>query len=389
MTTHEAQSGQPSHPRVSVCIVTYNQREYIEQCLLSALTQQTSFPFEVIVGDDASTDDTPKIIERLAAEYPNLRVIRHPQNVGAVANYLEVHKAARGDYVAHLDGDDYWLPGKLEAQAAVLDSRPDVVLVWHPLIAFDESGTHYVIGDHGDLERELFGKDHLELEDAIIGAGVHGFPSSSMYRRPAWRLADFPRGKALFDYRVSLSILEHGRGYHMQEPLGCYRAFHDYSLTRGGRDFVGQALLVTLRDYSQSHPHLRGLIAAHCLHESLRRVGVPRRLTRLVLGRLPPGTIAPPRSNRLRADQAKWLLTQVRRRIAYAANQPKFVLEGIRQLRFPVLSAVRNARTITRHAESRPDYQKPGFFETPYGAEIRIPTQANRTPEDSSRVGEP
>lgn len=361
-------------PKVSVCIITYNHGKYIEQALLSALTQRTNFEFEVIVSDDASTDETLQVIRKVAARYPQLRVMAHPQNLGGSGgeNYLAVHNEARGEYVAHLDGDDFWLPGKLQAQANVLDAHPEYAVAWHPLIAFDEAGSHYIIGDHGDLVRTLFRKDYVELPDAMLAYGITGYHSSCMYRRDARSLFEYPITRLLLDYRISLSLLERGAGYHMKRPLGCYRAFHDSSATRGGRDLVGPGLLHALSDYAGSHPELRRLIAAHCAASFFNRTRFQARLVGILLSRLAG------RSKTASGGAAKQLLQgniSLERRLLgqlrYAANSLNILGLGARQAVLPEFGGVRRAVNVTTYL-GRQKQAKPGFFQKRYGARLAM-----------------
>ena len=98
-------------PKVSVCMVTYNQEKYIRQCLQSIIDQKTNFDFEVLVSDDCSTDSTRKIILEFASNYPKIVKPRfRERNVGALENFVLIHNAARSEYVAHCDGDDLFLP---------------------------------------------------------------------------------------------------------------------------------------------------------------------------------------------------------------------------------------------------------------------------------------
>ena len=108
--------------QVSVCVVTYNQEKYIAECLESLVTQQTSFKFEIIVGEDCSTDGTRAIVQQYVEQYPDLIVpLFYEENVGAVENVKRVYKAAKGKYIAHMDGDDFALPGKLQKQYDVME----------------------------------------------------------------------------------------------------------------------------------------------------------------------------------------------------------------------------------------------------------------------------
>ena len=94
---------------VSVCIATYNHQDYIEKCILSVLEQETNFQFEIIVGDDASTDKTQKLIkEVLSSTNIERQLIFREINLGCPYNGLETFLRAKSKYIAILDGDDYW-----------------------------------------------------------------------------------------------------------------------------------------------------------------------------------------------------------------------------------------------------------------------------------------
>ncbi|CAN5689658.1 hypothetical protein BH11PSE12_BH11PSE12_19750 [soil metagenome] len=127
-------------PKVSVCVVTYNQEKYIRQCLQSIVDQKTDFDFEIIVGDDCSTDGTSIIVAEYTKKYPNLivSVLQYP-NIGAVANIVSVYKKAKGYYIAHFDGDDFAFAGKLQAQVDILEKHPDCVICSHDMELVDEN----------------------------------------------------------------------------------------------------------------------------------------------------------------------------------------------------------------------------------------------------------
>ena len=100
--------------KVNVCVVTYNQQDFIRQCLDSILSQQTDFVFNLLVADDCSTDRTPAILAEYQSRYPQqVILLQRSKNLGAYQNFKDVHQQASAPYVCHCDGDDYWLPGKL------------------------------------------------------------------------------------------------------------------------------------------------------------------------------------------------------------------------------------------------------------------------------------
>ena len=140
-----------TRPLVSILCVTYNHEHFIEDCLRGFLMQKTSFPVEIIVHDDASTDGTQRIVRQYSDEYPNLcRPIFQDKNqysLGSKPSLLALQHA-RGDYVALCDGDDYWTNAeKLERQVAIFDEDPDVTICFHAAKEFDmTSGKTTVIG---------------------------------------------------------------------------------------------------------------------------------------------------------------------------------------------------------------------------------------------------
>ena len=114
------------HPLVSVCITTFNHAPYIGRAIESVQRQRLAFPIEIIVGDDCSEDATLSIIERYAAEDSRIRVLRAERNEGIHLNYRRTLLAARGEWVALCDGDDFWSDDeKLARQLEALAANPE------------------------------------------------------------------------------------------------------------------------------------------------------------------------------------------------------------------------------------------------------------------------
>lgn len=118
--------------KVSVCIITYNQEQYLAQAIEGVLMQETSHPYEIIIGEDCSTDNTRKICREYEKKYPGIiRIIYQPTNQGLILNFVSTIQASTGEYVALCDGDDYWIdPLKLEKQISHLDLNRDIGLVY-------------------------------------------------------------------------------------------------------------------------------------------------------------------------------------------------------------------------------------------------------------------
>ncbi len=119
-------------PLVSIHMTTYNHAPFIRQALEGVLQQKTNFPFELVIGEDCSTDGTREIVLAYQKKYPGIvRVISSDKNVGMKKNNHRTLKACRGKYVAYCEGDDHWhSPRKLQKQADYLDGHPECGLVF-------------------------------------------------------------------------------------------------------------------------------------------------------------------------------------------------------------------------------------------------------------------
>ena len=111
--------------KLSVHILTYNSERYIKDALDSVLRQKTRFPFEIVIGDDASSDDTFKIIEKYAKKHDNIKAQKNPENLGILKNFVATLQRCDGEYVFDLAGDD-WLSDEnaLQILADALDKNP-------------------------------------------------------------------------------------------------------------------------------------------------------------------------------------------------------------------------------------------------------------------------
>lgn len=217
-----------AEPIVSVWMVAYNQEKYVGQALDSILTQKVNFPYEIIIGEDCSTDATRSIIEKYAADYPDIvKPVLHKQNVGAIRNAYEFcYPRLKGKYIACLEGDDFWTdPLKLQKQVDFLEHNPDYGLIHGDVNhLYEESGRlvqahnklHGITIPQGDIFAYLLGPAHMiktmtvcfrrEIADRYFDYRV------AMEKK--WRLTDLP---------LWLDILRHSKAHYMDEVLATYR----------------------------------------------------------------------------------------------------------------------------------------------------------------------
>jgi glycosyltransferase involved in cell wall biosynthesis len=238
-------------PKVSVCVITYNHEKYIRQCLQSIVDQETDFDFEVIVGDDCSTDGTRDIVREFAERYPGIvKPIYQEKNIGGgVHNFLTVHKAARGEFIAHVDGDDYCLPGKLQAQADLLDSDPGCNIVFHRMLVMMPTGE---IKEGALLDVKNIGEMRFD-RGAIIQYMAIGGHSSKMYRKVI-RDYDLPNFDVI-DYFVNVEQIANGYARFVgHENFGVYRMGGGIAAS-GSRS--RQALAASFLYFSKKYPEYR------------------------------------------------------------------------------------------------------------------------------------
>lgn len=132
--------------KVSVICLTYNHQKYIRQCLESLVNQETDFNYEIIVHDDASTDNTADIVREFEKQYPEKMITiyqtenQYSKNVKITRNYI--FPIVRGKYIAYCEGDDFWTDNhKLQIQFDAMEKNNKLRFCVHRVLTCDESGT--------------------------------------------------------------------------------------------------------------------------------------------------------------------------------------------------------------------------------------------------------
>ncbi|WP_439475774.1 glycosyltransferase [Algoriphagus formosus] len=120
-------------PLVSVCMITYNQEQFIAEAINGVLMQEVDFDFELVISDDASSDATESVVRKIIANHPKRHIInytRHQKNLGMSVNFQWALNACRGKFISLCEGDDYWTdPLKLQEQVKFLDNNQEYVMV--------------------------------------------------------------------------------------------------------------------------------------------------------------------------------------------------------------------------------------------------------------------
>ena len=223
-------------PLVSVCIQTYNNEDYIEQCLTSVLSQRVNFLFEIIVGEDDSTDRNREICKRLADSHPDkIRLFFRSKEdkifidgrVTSRFNFVSNLEAARGKYIALLDGDDYWCDlDKLQKQLDKMENDPKIDLCFHNAKVIGDSP--YILKENIDsydkfpwngIERN---RSWYTVDDLILSPLC---PSASVMFK---RANAFPLPAILYtassaDIPLFIHVCENNKIYYFDEMMSVYR----------------------------------------------------------------------------------------------------------------------------------------------------------------------
>lgn len=206
--------------KLSVSIVTYNQKKFIEQTIDSVLRQKVDFDYEIIIGDDFSTDGTREILLKYQEKYPNLiKLILHPQKnegIPGKVNFISTIYAAKGKYIALLDGDDYWTdPLKLQKQVDFLEARPDFAICFHPV---------KIVYENGDREPEVTNENQaaeMTFEDLALNNFIYAV--SCVFRNNSSKLPEWFDKMMAGDYPFHLLNAQHGKIGFINEVMAVYR----------------------------------------------------------------------------------------------------------------------------------------------------------------------
>lgn len=207
-----------SAPMVSVAVIAYNVGKYISETIESVLSQKTNFKFELVIGEDCSTDNTREIILEYQKKYPNIiKPLLHQKNLGLTPNSVATQNACKGKYIALLDGDDYWTDdNKLQQQVAFLEKNLGFSGAAHQArIIFDDMpGEDRFFGAEQD---EVYG-----VKDTLKHRKFH--TSSLIYRRDCWtKTGGIPPLISSNERAIYPMVASFGKIKYFKESMCIYR----------------------------------------------------------------------------------------------------------------------------------------------------------------------
>lgn len=216
----------PSSPQISVLLPCYNQARYLSQAIESVLAQENA-DWELIISDDASTDNSAEIIRDAAARDSRIRIQLHTANRGMAANWNWCLQNARGQYVKYLFGDDYHCaPDALATLSQALDLNPQVALVTSARRIVNEKSETTDIANHFGADGVQPGRDAI-TRCLLANKNLIGEPSAVMFRRKLSSRGFDPTYRQSIDLEFWAHLLEQGDLAYVSRPLCAFRRHNE------------------------------------------------------------------------------------------------------------------------------------------------------------------
>ncbi len=242
--------------KVSIIVLTYNQEQFIAQAVNSALMQEVDFDYEILIGDDASTDRTAEIVLGLQAAHPgSIRVLQRDKTeaqaerkrgLGGKTNFVQAFEACHGKYIALLDGDDYWIDrNKLQKQVDFLEANPDFAICFTNVSAFHEDGSREPENLCPPDQRDVSTLEHLLLGNFIPACSVM-FRRGLVEELPGWYLK-----LKMGDWPLYILLAPHGKIKYFNEVTAAYRMHGSGSWSLRNRSYHDVKLLKLLEQVNR------------------------------------------------------------------------------------------------------------------------------------------
>lgn len=230
------ESNTMTKPLVSIACVTYNHEKFISKAIEGFLLQKTDFSFEILIGDDSSTDDTKQIIEEFEKKHPHkIRIVSSKRNIGSLENNIKVISSSKGKYIAFCDGDDYWTDQfKLQKQVDFLEANSEYVMTYSDISLVDVNGLPI-----DDLDTYADQKKYYKDGEIFWDLFKNSFINTNttcVRSENVLTLLDYVKKhkkdrRYIYDYWLWLHIAREGKVKYIKDEMVAYR-IHDQSISR-------------------------------------------------------------------------------------------------------------------------------------------------------------
>lgn len=215
---------------VSVVMQVYNHEEYIRQAIESVVSQKTDFKYELLIGEDKSTDGSLEIIREYEKKYPDIiRVFAREENIGAIKNGQNLRMNSKGKYLTHLEGDDYWKDElKLQKQIDFLEKNPEYIACAHRFHVVNRIGDIYEDRDFECQFKQENPYTKEDMEKGIMLSHLNTIVFRNIFidekiNTDFWTEFHHVAG----DYTLNAILILNGKMYCLPEYMSCYRKVID------------------------------------------------------------------------------------------------------------------------------------------------------------------
>lgn len=208
---------------VSIIMLTYNHEKYVTEAIKSVLAQNTAYRYELLIGDDNSSDNTREIICEYAQRYPEIiRPFFHQKNMGCTANLLYVYKQASGKYIAYIEGDDKWISDtKLQQQIDFLEKNKEYSAATN-LIEIISENNEIIDGKLSWIsEKEIF--TAKDFDGITLPGQTSSLVHRNIYAAEPELLSSYSWDQNIGDRITMIHLLKYGKIKCIQEKLSAYR----------------------------------------------------------------------------------------------------------------------------------------------------------------------
>jgi len=247
--------------KISACIITYNHEGFIRECLEGAINQKVNFEYEIVIGEDNSSDRTRQICAEYAEKYPNLiKFYPREKNLGMIGNWINTIQNCSGKYIAICEGDDYWIdPLKLQKQVDFLEANSDYVLCFHQV---------NILKTNGEIVDDFVAKvpENYEIIETLARFGNYIHTPSVVFRNV---IKEFPfefSQSPIGDYFLYLLLAEQGKLKFLEDKMAIYR--------HGVGVYSGNLIVKLLQIHIKEH----ACILSYLSDENIKKIMLERNL---------------------------------------------------------------------------------------------------------------
>ncbi|MBX4258429.1 glycosyltransferase [Clostridium estertheticum] len=233
--------------KLSVLLVTYNHEKYIKEAIESVLMQKLDYDYEIVIADDCSTDSTLEIINKYKELYPEkINILKDEKNLGITQNYKRGFEACKGEYIAILEGDDYWTSKlKLKKHIDFLDEHGECALSFNRFVVFD------IIDKRQNVQPwPLNNAFQLITVTDLVKDNFIGNFSTCVYRANLLKMIDKSvYDLVVYDWMINILVAQNGLIGYLGEVMSVYRLHPNGVWTRKSELDKLQSTIKSIDEY--------------------------------------------------------------------------------------------------------------------------------------------